>query len=95
MGGEGGGGGVHIYSRFDHQPPCGHVRTSGLQRVSSPLFWLCRQLPKHCRDTAGVAHEQRVTVGTSLTHLRVRVRLEWCVHKHVEMCVLYLGPHPA
>lgn len=58
----------------------GHVHTGGFQCVSSSLFWLCRQLSEHCRDTAGVAHEQRVTVGTSLTHLRVRVRLEGCVH---------------
>ena len=76
---------VHIYSRFEnshysHQPVHVHVRTSGLQCVSSPLFRLCRQLPEHCGDTAGVAHEKRVTIGTPLTHLRVRVRLEGCVH---------------
>ena len=70
------GRGAHIYPRFDHQPPCGHVHTGGFQCVSSPLFWLCRQLSEHCGDTAGVAHEQRVTVGTPFTHLRVRVRLE-------------------
>ena len=86
---------VYIYS---HQPPCVyvHVRTGGLQCVSSPLFWLCRQLPEHCRNTAGVAHEERVTVGTPLTHLWVRVCLEGCVglgyvtddYLHSHVCIL-------
>ena len=90
---------LYIYS---HQPPCVYVpvRTGGLQCVSPPLFRLCRQLPEHCRDTAGVADEERVTVGTSLTHLRVRVHLKGCVHGytcwlgydylHSHVCILII-----